>query len=55
MQDDDGKGLSEKEILDEINTFMFAGHDTTGSGNMFYYITNVCITINFIFIKSVLT
>ena len=31
-KDEDGNGLSSKEILDEVETFLFAGHDTTSSG-----------------------
>ncbi|XP_071505748.1 ultra-long-chain fatty acid omega-hydroxylase-like [Diadema antillarum] len=38
-QDSDGNGLSKKEIRDEVNQFVFAGTDTTGSAlTWFLYI-----------------
>ncbi|KAI6657723.1 Cytochrome P450 4B1 [Oopsacas minuta] len=36
-RDEEGNGLTQKEIIDELNTFVFAGHDTTGAASSFVF------------------
>ena len=35
--DEEGNGLTQEEIINELNTFVFAGHNTIGSASSFVF------------------
>ena len=46
LQDEDGSGLTDQEIQDEVDTFMFEGHDTTSSG-LSWFLFNMAVRPTF--------